>query len=88
MQGVQTFDGAGNLQLDVGNSVFVLHGTIQTTPNQSGSVSVDTSLGTPFVIPSALAVASGYDRPTVTVSGGTITWTSAPYSAFFFYGTR
>lgn len=89
-QGLQVFDGAGNITLDVGNSVLVLQGTVQTTPNQAGQITMDASLGTPFVIvnnPPA-PTNGGYSRPTVTVSGSTISWNAANYQCYFFYGTR
>ena len=87
-QGFQVMDENGAVTWDVGNSVLVLQGTLQTTQNQSGSITMDSSLGTLWYIVGAAPAFSGYDRPSFTLSGNTLSWTANTASSWVFYGTR
>jgi len=79
-QGLQVFDAAGNLQVDIGSSLGRVLGSVDTSAS-SGSISDDGfSHGTPFFI----VVTQDEGRPpSVSISGTTMTWTYASASPYY-----
>lgn len=88
-QGVQIWEDAGNLILDVGTYVGRVLGSTTTTAGVSGSVTgvsgFDDGVGGFCVVPIG-ALWSGVAAPTVTISGTTISWTAASTAVKIIYG--
>lgn len=76
-QGLQVFDGAGNLTLDTKDRLAKVLGTISVSSN--GSITVPLLTGNqPFILvysPNSSLTNTSQSEPIVTISGSTITWT-------------
>ena len=88
-QGLQVWDDAGNLVLDVDTFVGRVLGSVTTTASTSGSVTgvsgFSDGVGWFCVVPIG-ADWTGVSAPTVTISGTTISWTSAATAVKIIYG--
>lgn len=85
-QGLQVFNASGNVILDTNVRTVRILGQFTTTPGAPGSVNIDTSQGTPWY-QVYTNVLKNYDRPAFTLSGSTLSWTAAPFTANVKYGT-
>ena len=83
--GFQAWDADGNLIIDTGVRTVRIHGS-RSTGTSAGSITIDTSQGTPFYQVFSLTQ-DNYARPVFTLSGNTLSWTAAQVSAFFTWGT-
>ncbi len=89
--GLQAWDASGNLIVDLTTRLSRIVGVKAIAANESGSVTVDASLGTPWAIAVPTSYPSGCCHA-ITISGGTISYapnTSVPSlqtAATLFYG--
>ena len=84
-QGLQVWDESGTLILDPSQRTVRIHGS-RNTGTTAGSIVIDTSQGTPFY-QAISRVSSVYRRPSFTLSGNTLSWTSSDAGCFFIWGT-
>lgn len=71
--GMQIFDAAGNLQLEISDRVFRLLTIAQVGTTVTGSISVPgLDTGTPII--QAVTVTSSRRGPTITTSGNNVNW--------------
>ncbi len=88
-QGLQVWDENGVLTVDITNRLVKIVGRINTVSNVSGSLTVPSELGGEVWFacqPTYKRILSIARPPTATVSGRTISWTSAPQAIIIEYG--
>lgn len=88
-QGLQVWDSAGNLTLDVTNRLTKIIGRIITTPNGSGAVTVPSDIGGSVWFscqPNYKRILSQPYPPNVTISDRTITWSGGQQAIVIEYG--
>ncbi|KRG45381.1 hypothetical protein ARC20_07610 [Stenotrophomonas panacihumi] len=91
--GLQAWDAAGNLTVDLTTRLSRLVGIRYIGAGESGSVTVDASLGEPWAIPVPRSYPTGCCHK-ITISGGTISFapnTTSPglqTDADLYYGVR
>lgn len=83
--GIQAWDQNGSIILDTNIRTVKIQGSGYTGTG-GGSISIDTSQGTPFF--QVFTYASlYYDSPTFTLNGGTLSWIGSGLSVFIIWGT-